>query len=127
MFDQCYREGLGVSLSPKRLAVVGCGAVTHRNYLPALAQIPDCTVEWFVDANLLNARNAVQKYGKGNATTDYNQALGKVDAAIVAVPNYLHSKVSVDFLNAGCGVLCEKPLADNKKDVLEIIRASHDS
>jgi len=114
-------------LSPKKLAVIGCGAVTQRNYLPALKQIHDCTVEWFVDTNLHNARNAAQRYGSGKATTDYKQALGNVDAAIVAVPNYLHSKVSVDFLNAGCGVLCEKPLADNKKDALEIIRASHDS
>ncbi|MGO9645093.1 MAG: NAD-dependent epimerase/dehydratase family protein [Candidatus Bathyarchaeia archaeon] len=114
-------------MTPKRLAVIGCGAVVQRNYLPALKQVPDCTVDWFVDTNLLNASKAAQRYGGGEATTDYTRALGNVDAAIVAVPNYLHSKVSVDFLNAGIGVLCEKPLADNKKDALEIIRASHNS
>ena len=106
---------------------MGCGAVTQLYYLPALKELPDCTVEWFADTNLLNARRAAEKYGGGNVTSDYNRIVNKVDAAIVAVPNYLHSKVSVDFLRAGRDVLCEKPMADNSKGALEMIHASRQS
>ena len=114
-------------MSSKRIAVVGCGAVTQLNVLPALKEVPDCAVEWFADTNRLNAERMAKEYGGGNVTSDYTQIINKVDVAIVAVPNYLHSKVSVDFLRAGCDVLCEKPIADNSKNALEMIHASRQS
>ena len=111
-------------MNSKRIAVVGCGAVTQRNYLPALKEVSDCVVEWFADTNRLNAEQAAKEYGRGDVTSDYTQIVNKVDAAIVAVPNFLHSKVAMDFLKAGRDVLCEKPIADNIENALEMIHAS---
>jgi nucleoside-diphosphate-sugar epimerase/predicted dehydrogenase len=54
-------------------------------------------------------------------------SIDEVEAAIVAVPNYLHSKVSVDFLNSGCDVLCEKPIAMNTDEAAAMITASHNT
>jgi len=107
-----------------KVALVGCGAVSQQYIIPALGQIPDCTVEWFVDPNLAAADEACKQYGHGNAARDYGDIVAKVEAAIVAVPNYLHSKVSIDFLKAGRDVLCEKPIADNSPHAIEMIAAS---
>lgn len=111
----------------KKLALVGCGAVTQQYYVPALKQVPECTVGWFVDTNLSNAKRAAACYGSGNATTDYVPIIDKVDAAIIAVPNDLHSVISVDFLKAGRRVLCEKPIANSSENAMEMIRASERS
>jgi nucleoside-diphosphate-sugar epimerase/predicted dehydrogenase len=108
----------------ERLAVVGCGAVTQQYYVPALKQVSSCKVDWFVDVNSSNARRAAEEYGGGSTANDYNAVISKVDAAIVAVPNHLHSKISADFLRAGRGVLCEKPIANTSQSAAEMIDAS---
>lgn len=101
--------------------------MTQRNYLPALKEVSNCTIDWFADTTISNAKRAAKEYGSGNVTSDYSQILTKVDAAIVAVPNYLHPKVSIDFLMAGRDVLCEKPMADNSEDARKMIDASRRS
>jgi len=101
--------------------------VTQRNYLPALKEVSNCRIDWFADPNLSNAKYAAEEYGGGNVTRDYSEIIGKVDAAIVAVPNYLHSKVAVDFLMANRDVFCEKPIADNSQNAREMIHASQKS
>jgi len=111
----------------KRLALVGCGAVTELCYLPALKNVPECTVEWFVDSNRVNAMRVASKYGSGRISEDYHDAIDNVDGAIVAVPPYLHSVVSIDYLNAGRHVLCEKPIANNSKNAMDMIQASRQS
>jgi len=111
----------------KKLALVGCGAVTQRYYLPVLKQLRECAVEYFVDSNLLNAKHAAGEYGGGDVTSDYRTVIHKVDGAIVAVPNDLHSAISVDFLKAGRHVLCEKPIANSSKNAMQMIRASRES
>ncbi len=47
------------------------------------------------------------------ATTDYRDLIGKVDAVSVAVPTRHHEEVACCFLNAGCHVLVEKPIAND--------------
>ena len=113
--------------SSKKLGVIGCGAITQQRIVPALREIPECSVGWFADTNLSNARRAASNYGQGEVTDDYCSVVPKVDAAIVAVPNHLHSKVSVDFLEAGRDVLCEKPIANNSINARAMIEASRRS
>ena len=45
--------------------------------------------------------------------TDYRELIGKVDAVSVAVPTRHHEEVACCFLDAGCHVLVEKPIADD--------------
>jgi len=44
----------------------------------------------------------------------------KPDAAIVALPNALHHRVTLDCLRAGAHVLCEKPMAMNVAEAQEM-------
>ena len=103
---------------------MGCGAVSQLYYVPASRLIPEHSIEWFVDTSIERARQAAKTYGGGNVTTDYREILDRVEAGIVATPNFLHSKISIDFLRAGRDVLCEKPLAINTQEGLEMIKAS---
>jgi predicted dehydrogenase len=48
---------------------------------------------------------------QAEALTDFRQLVGKVDAAVVAVPTTSHEAVAIPLLEAGIDVLVEKPIA----------------
>lgn len=60
---------------------------------------------------------------------DYQEMIHKedIDAVIVAVPNALHAKVSIDALESGKSVLVEKPMATNSQEALKMIEAAKKS
>jgi len=64
------------------------------------------------------ADEMAQKYGVEQVFTDYRQMLasGQLDAVIVATPDDLHYAMTMDALESGHHVLCEKPLAGNAAD-----------
>ena len=70
-----------------------------------LAAVCDKDEEW--------VKFAKEKYGAKKCYTDYHDLLAdpEVDAISVCLPNYLHAQVTIDALNAGKHVLCEKPMA----------------
>ena len=110
-----------------RIALVGCGAVSQEYYVPALMRVREHPVSCFVDSNIERAKLAARIYGGGETVNDYRDVIHKVDAAIVAVPNFLHCKISTDFLEAGRHVLCEKPLAMNVTEGMAMVRAGENS
>lgn len=53
---------------------------------------------------------------------DYRQVIeSDVDVVVIATPNYLHYPMTVDALDAGKMVICEKPHALNLEDVKRVL------
>jgi len=98
-------------VSALRLGVVGCGAVTERYHLPALIASPDVEPVAFVDPALERARALATRAGAPFAFSSHHELPGKIDLAVIAVPNAHHERVAVDLLAAGVHVLVEKPMA----------------
>jgi predicted dehydrogenase len=94
-----------------RLAVVGCGAVASIHHLPAIAASGRAEAAVLVDADAARARSLAAKWGVPAVLTDYREIVGRVDAAVVALPNSLHAPVAADLLRRGVHVLVEKPMA----------------
>ncbi len=94
-----------------RLAIVGCGAVTEKRYLPAAASLPDATVTHLVDLDVARARALAEAFSVPEVTQDYRQALGDIDALVVATPPGSHAEVAIECLAREVHVLCEKPMA----------------
>jgi predicted dehydrogenase len=110
---------------PVRLAIVGCGAVTGSYHLPALARIPEIEVCILCDQNLDNAIKLKRQFGVSAAVTEsVGEVAGKVDAALVAVPPRFHAPLTVQLLDSGIDVLCEKPLALTADEAIRMVEVA---
>ncbi|MFL6196274.1 MAG: Gfo/Idh/MocA family protein [Thermoanaerobaculia bacterium] len=107
-----------------RMAVVGCGAVAAIHHLPAITASDRVEAAVLVDADEGRARALAERFGVTEVETDYRTLPGRVDAAVVALPNSLHAPVSVELLKRGVHVLVEKPMAMSVRECDEMIAAA---
>ncbi|MEA2604343.1 MAG: hypothetical protein QOF89_5335 [Acidobacteriota bacterium] len=107
-----------------RLAVVGCGAVAATHHLPAISLSRSAEAVVLVDADPGRAKDLASRFGVPETATDTRSLPGRVDAAIVALPNSLHAPVSIDLLRQGVHVLVEKPMALNVRECDAMIAAA---
>jgi predicted dehydrogenase len=110
--------------SKVRLAVVGCGAVAQIHHLPAIAASGRVEAAVLVDADEKRARALAERFGVSEVATDFRDLPGRVEAAVVALPNSLHAPVSIDLLRRGVHVLVEKPMAMSVRECDEMIGAA---
>ena len=94
-----------------RIAIIGCGAVTERFHLPPLVRRKDCSVTALVDLNTARTEALGRFVPEAVKAKSGAEVLDRFDAAIVAVPHFLHAPVSIELLRAGKSVLIEKPMA----------------
>ena len=114
-------------MNPVRLAIVGCGAVTELYHLPAAQETDQVQVTVLVDRNLPRAQRLAEQYKVECVLDDYQALDGRADAAIVALPHYLHAPVSVELLRHGIHVLVEKPMALTIEECDRMIEAARQS
>jgi predicted dehydrogenase len=110
--------------SKVRLAVVGCGAVAQIHHLPAIVASDRVEAAVLVDADEKRARALAGRFGVREVATDFKDLPGRVEAAVVALPNSLHAPVSIELLRRGVHVLVEKPMAMNVRECDEMIDAA---
>jgi predicted dehydrogenase len=107
-----------------RVAVIGCGAVARIHHLPALKLSDKVHTTVLVDKVLDQAKELALKFGVQDTCEDYTDIIGKVDAAIVTLPNFLHAPVATTLLKNGIHVLVEKPMALNTQECDQMIEAA---
>ncbi len=106
------------------LAIIGSGAVAEEAYLPAASLLSNAIVTHVVDLDIERARNVAKRFQISNCVSDYHEVFNKVDAVVVATPPGSHAHISIDCLNNGIHVLCEKPLAPSVEEAKQMIAAS---
>ncbi|MGI6561901.1 MAG: Gfo/Idh/MocA family protein [Clostridia bacterium] len=103
-----------------RVAIVGCGGIANGKHMPSLAKIPEVEMVAFCDIVESKAQEAKAKYGTADAyiCTDYKEIVkdSSIDAVHVCTPNKSHANITIDMLNSGKHVMCEKPMAKTAAD-----------
>ncbi len=111
-----------------RIGIVGCGGIANGKHLPALKAQPDVELVWFCDIIPERAEKAAKEYGTPDAKVcvDYREILEDktVDIIHVLTPNRSHSTITVDALEAGKHVMCEKPMAINAEEAKKMVDAA---
>ena len=112
-----------------KIGIIGCGGIANGKHMPSLAQLDD-KVEMVAFCDLIEERaaDAAKKYGTPDAKvyTDYKELLadGSIDVVHVCTPNRSHSFITVDALEAGKHVMCEKPMAKTYADAVAMLEAA---
>ena len=111
-----------------KIGIVGCGEIAKGKHLPALKAYSDkCEIVAFCDIIEERAVWAAKEYGTPDAKvyTDHKELLKdpEIDVVHVLTPNVAHCEITVNALNAGKHVMCEKPMAATTEDARKMIDA----
>jgi len=105
-----------------RVGVIGVGHL-GKHHARILSSLDGVQLTAVVDTVPERAHEAAQTTG-ARAFTDFRDAIGELDAAIVAVPTDVHRDVALPLLTRGIAVLVEKPMARSLADADEMIAAA---
>ncbi|MGG0737730.1 Gfo/Idh/MocA family protein [Niallia taxi] len=112
-------------MSTLKIGVIGCGSIAQHRHLQEYSWNKAVEIVAVCDINEERALEIGKEYS-AKAYTDYKELLADkdIDAVSVCTPNYLHAPISIDALNAGKHVLCEKPMATSSEEAAQMIEAA---
>lgn len=99
------------SILPTRCAVIGLGM--GGNHARTLHAYPDAELVAVADLDQARLELWRETVGADGLFLQYEDLLkhAKPEVVVIALPNFLHLPVTQAALEAGCHVLCEKPMA----------------
>lgn len=108
-----------------RIGLVGAGNIANA-HLQAYSKIDNVEIVAICDINEERLKETADLFGieKRYLTEADMLANEELDAADVCVWNCNHAKCTIDALDAGLHVLCEKPMAYSAKEAEEMLEAS---
>ncbi len=113
-----------------RLGIIGVGSRGHALLLNLL-EIENVEIAAVCDNYKPNYENAIKTTGgKAKAFFDYRKMLNEfpdLDAVIIATPLHEHAHITVDCLQAGIHVFCEKSMARTPEDAKLMVDVSQET
>lgn len=111
-----------------RIGIVGCGGIANGKHMPSLKKLSNVEMVAFCDIVEERAVKAAADYGVAGAKvyTDYKEMLKdkSLDVVHVLTPNKSHSFITVDALESGKHVMCEKPMAKSTAEAQKMVDAA---
>ena len=111
-----------------RIGIIGCGGIATSKHMPSLAKVKNVEMVAFCDIIVEKAQKAAEKFGTPDAKyyENYKDLLADetIDVVHVCTPNRSHSFITVDALESGKHVMCEKPMAINSVEAKKMLDAA---
>ncbi len=115
--------------STVNIAIIGAGAVSDYHHVPGINVDPRARLVAVCDADpaLLEKRKA--DWGVDWVTSDYEAlcADDRVDAVIIATPNFTHAPMAIAAARHGKHIMCEKPLGVSAEEARQMYEAARDN
>ncbi len=115
-------------MSPMNVAVIGCGQIATTQHLPAYRAAADdgvCTLVGVCDPDPDRLSRARRQFGvAGFEDAEAMLKKAKPDVVSIATLPSSHRDLAVMCLEAGCHVLCEKPVAMDAGEARDMVRAA---
>ena len=118
-----------------RVALIGAGA-QGQVLLDASFQIPDvrfvAVCDIWTDYNQRRVSRLMKDSGHpNNAYVDYRELLdkekGKIDAVLIATPDFWHAEHAIACMKAGLDVYCEKEMSNSLADARRMVQTSRET
>jgi len=112
-----------------RVGIIGQGRSGRNIHSENLKKLPEKYTIVAVSDELEERRRMAERDYGCKAYSDYREMMKRDDLDLIvnATPSHLHVPVSLELLEAGFNVLCEKPLARKAEEVDRLIAASKKS
>lgn len=94
------------------VTVIG-GGFMGKNHARAVADHPLLALDSIVDVDADRASKIAETFDANTSLTDYEEALDRVDAAIIATPESAHAEQANAALDRGIHLLLEKPITES--------------
>lgn len=110
-----------------RVGVIGIGVIATTKHIPALVKRDDVEIIALCDIEKEKAEKANEEFKLGaKIYTDYKDLCAdeNIDVVHVCTPNPLHCPITLDALNHGKHVHCEKPLACTYADAEKMVETA---
>lgn len=114
------------AVPPLRVAIIGCGRMgrVHAARIAGDARAEIAAV-FDVDASMAEAMQDVAPEARRFDDLDRMLDESSLDAAVIATPTALHFEQILACRDNGLHVLCEKPLADTRDRIVDLVDRSH--
>lgn len=111
-----------------KIGIVGCGGIANNKHMKSLSKIKEVEMVAFCDIDEEKAEKAAKEFGTEGAKfyTDYQVLLAdnQLDVVHVCTPNNSHDFITIAALEAGCHVMCEKPMAKTVEGAKSMVEAA---
>jgi len=111
-----------------KVGIIGCGGIANGKHMPSLKKIEEVEMVAFCDIIVEKAEKAAKEFGVPGAKvySDYKELLAdpSIEVVHVCTPNRSHSFITVDALEAGKNVMCEKPMAKTYEEAKKMLDAA---
>ncbi len=111
---------------PLRVGIIGIGS-RAREHIDCTVHHPDLELAGLCDIRKDALDRGLERSGGSGATfNDWRVMVEDLspDLIVICTPNHLHADMSVGASQAGCHVLCEKPMATTVADCERMIKAA---
>ncbi len=109
-----------------RIGVIGCGGQGTGHVGDMVRRAAEENIEVVAVSDVYQRRVTRAKgISKGEGYLDYRKLLERndIDAVLIATPDHCHSKISIDAMDSGKHVYCEKPLTHTVEQAIEVRNA----
>jgi predicted dehydrogenase len=107
------------------VAVIGCGFM-GRNHTHAVSNHPTLRLSSVVDRERELVDTVADEYGAANAFTDFERAVERADAVVVATPETVHASQARTVMDHDRHLLLEKPMTADTKEAWNLAERAAD-
>jgi xylose dehydrogenase (NAD/NADP) len=115
-----------MNLSTIKWGILGNATIARKCMIPAIFNSVNGCVYALASRDPEKAKALVEKYRITRLYSNYESVIedNQVSAVYIPLPNHLHKEWTIKALEAGKHVLCEKPLACNAAEAMEMAQVA---